>query len=307
VRYAIVGGTGVIGSALTEELRLEGHEVVIVTRRGDAIRDAIRWDPKRGFSNCEKMERLDAVFHLGGAPLAARPWTRRRRQVLRDSRIQSTAALLQGLGDLKVAPQSFIGVSATGYYGDCGERVVDEDDDVGEGFLASLAHSWEQAHLGATEIGCRVAVLRLSPVLAPHGGPFPLLLRPFRVMPGWVGNGRHWNGWISSRDCVSALRHLANPELGCEGVYNGSVPEAVRNRDWCEALGRVLSRKVYTHAPKWVIRGAFGDLAKELLLASIRVAPRRLLESGYSFRDTEAEPTFRWLVDSIARSGRGVS
>lgn len=307
MRYAIVGGTGVIGSALTEELREEGHDVVIVTRGGGAGDAAVQWDPKRGFSSCEPMESLDALFHLGGAPLAARPWTRRRRRVLRESRVEATAALLQALGGLKSAPKAFIGVSATGYYGDCGDRIVDEADRAGEGFLAGLAQSWEQAHLGAVKIGCRVAVLRLSPVLAPHGGAFPLLLKPFRVMPGWVGNGQQWNGWISSRDCVSALQHLANPDFGCEGVYNGSVPQAVRNRDWCEALGRVLSRKVYTHAPKWVVRGAFGDLAKELLLASIRVAPRRLLESGYSFRDTEPEPTFRWLVDSIARSGEGAS
>ena len=99
-----------------------------------------------------------------------RPWTRRRRRVLRESRVESTAVLLQALGGLNVGPQSFIGVSATGYYGDCGERVVDEGDGVGEGFLAGLAQSWEEAHLGASEIGCRVAVLRLSPVLSPHGG-----------------------------------------------------------------------------------------------------------------------------------------
>ena len=121
-------------------------------------------------------------------------------------------------------------------------------------------------------------------------------------MPGLVGNGQQWNGWISIRDTVSALKHLACDTSGCEGVYNGTVPEPVRNRDWCEALGRVLSRGVYTHAPKWVVRGAFGDLANELLLASMRVVPRRLIESGYSFRDTAPEPTFRWLGDSIGSS-----
>ena len=297
-----MGGTGVIGSALAAALRGDGHDVSIVTRQRVTSPGLIRWDTRRGFTDLSPLEDLDALFHLGGAPLAARPWTRRRRRVLTESRIDSTETLIEALGQLDVAPRCFIGVSATGFYGECGERRVDETDPRGEGFLAGLAHAWEQAHLEARQVGCRVTVLRLSPVLAPHGGAFPSLRRPFRIMPGWVGNGQQWNGWISSRDCVGALRYLAEPERACHGIFNGSVPEPVRNRNWCEALGRVLGRRVYTHAPKWVIRGAFGDLAKELLLASIRVVPNRLMESGYRFRDTEPEPTFRWLVDSITES-----
>ena len=307
MRYAIIGGSGFVGGALAAHLRQDGHEVLIVTRAPPKGENVIRWEAKRGFSDPARMEGLDAVFHLGGAPLATRPWTRRRRRVLKESRVDTTAQLVTSLGQLDARPPAFIGVSATGFYGDCGERVLDERDGPGDGFLSGLAQAWEEAHMGAQQIGCRVAVLRMSPVLAPQGGPFPLLLRPFRVMPGWVGNGQQWNGWISIRDSVAGLRHLANPEIGCEGVYNGTVPDPVRNRDWCEALGKVLSRRVYTHAPKWVVRGAFGDLANELLLASMRVVPRRLVDSGYSFLDTDPEPTFRWLVDSIGRPDGGVT
>ena len=188
MRYAIIGGSGFVGSALAIQLRQEGHEVLIVSRAPAKVEGGIGWDPRRGFTEPGRMEALDVVFHLGGAPLATRPWTRRRRRVLTESRVDATAQLVAFLGELGARPPAFVGVSATGFYGDCGERVLDETDGPGDGFLAGLAQSWEQAHMGAREIGCRVAVLRLSPVLAPQGGPFPLLLRPFRVMPGWVGH-----------------------------------------------------------------------------------------------------------------------
>ena len=132
-------------------------------------------------------------------------------------------------------------------------------------------------------------------VLGPHGGAFPLMVKPFRYVGGWLGNGKQYLSWISIRDTCGAILHLADTE-GLSGCFNGSVPDPLRNKDWCRALGRVMHVPVVTHAPKWALRGALGELADGIFLASVRVRPTKLLLSGYQFIDPDPEPTFRWLL-----------
>jgi hypothetical protein len=142
--------------------------------------------------------------------------------------------------------------------------------------------------------------------ISPTGGAFPLLVQPFHYVGGWLGNGQQYMSWLSIRDCVHALMHLAdNPDTS--GCYNGSVPDPVRNKEWCQALGRVMNRPVVTHAPKWALRGALGELADGIFLASVRARPRRLLESGFEFRDPMIEPTFRWLLEEMDKRRSGTS
>ena len=147
----------------------------------------------------------------------------------------------------------------------------------------------------------------MSIVLAPHGGAFPLLVVPFRYgFGGWLGPGDQYTPWITIRDAVGALLHLLD-RPGCHGGFNGTVPEPTQNRAWAEAFGRVIDRPVRTHAPKWAMRGALGELAEQIFLSSCRATPRKLVESGYRFQDTDPEAAFRWLVDRLEQekaSGR---
>jgi len=297
VRYAIVGGTGMIGTRLAAVLRGRGDRVWILTRKSPRGADELQWDPNRGIPQVATLEGLDAVFNLVGESLAERPWTRGRRRLLLDSRIGATATLIDALAELDKPPAAFIGVSSLGIFGDRGDDVIDDDDPPGTGFLAELCVAWEQAHLAAEHMGSRTALLRMSVVLSPTGGAFPLMVRPFRYLGGWLGNGRQYAPWISIRDCVGALIHLAdNP--ACSGVFNGSIPKPTRNKKWLQALGRVMRVPVVTHAPKWALRGALGELADALFLASIRAVPRKLTECDYPFVDTDAEETFRWLLEA---------
>lgn len=298
MRFAIVGGTGLIGTALAERLRARGDEVYIVTRRSPRGEEEVQWDPSRGVLTPAQLEGLDAVYNLTGAPIADRPWTRARRKVLWESRVDATAVLLRSLADLERPPATFIGVGGLGLFGDRGDAIIDDDDPPGTGFLADLCIAWEAGHMAAEELGARAAVLRMSVVLSPDGGAFPLMVRPFRYVGGWLGNGRQYTSWISVRDCVGALVHLAD-HADCTGFFNGTVPEPIPNKEWCKALGRAVHRPVVTHAPKWALRGALGELADELFLASVRAVPRKLLASGYSFVDSDAEETFRWLVAEL--------
>jgi uncharacterized protein (TIGR01777 family) len=288
-----------IGRSLAAALRERGDDVRILTRSPGDGAGLIQWDPARGIPDPGLVAGTDAVVNLTGAPIADRPWTRQRRKVLWESRVDATNNLIGSLGLLAEPPRVFVGTSGLGLFGDRGDAIVDDDDPPGTGFLADLAGAWEGAHLKAgNALGARAAVLRMELVLSPTGGAFPLLVRPFRYVGGWLGNGRQYTSWISIRDCVGALLWLVD-HPDCHGGFNGTVPEAIPNKEWCKALGRVLHRPVITHAPKWALRGALGELADELFLASIRAIPRKLQESGYEFLDTEAEATFAWLVEAL--------
>lgn len=288
-----------IGRALTEALRARGDEVRVVTRR-PAGPDDVQWEPLKGVLQPAKLEGCDVVFNLTGAPMATRPWTRARRQVLQESRIQATEALMASLETLDRPPATFIGVSNLGLFGDRGDDVLDDEAPPGSGFLADLCVAWEHAHQAAEDLGCRVAVLRMAVVLAPDDGAFPLMVRPFRYVGGWLGNGQQYTPWLSIRDAVGALLFLADTEA-IVGPVNGTVPDPTRNKAWLQALGRVMHKPVVTHAPKWALRGAFGELADEIFLASVRAVPRKLLEHGYRFVDAEAEGAFRWLHTEYTR------
>jgi len=287
-----------IGTALAEKLRARGDEVLIVTRRSPNADHEVQWDPTRRVHAIERLEALDGLFNLAGAPIANRPWTKARRKVLWDSRIQATEVLIESLARLDTPPRVYVGVGGLGIFGDRGEEEIGDDDPPGTGFLSELCIGWETAHMSAENLGSRAAVLRMSLVLSPTGGVFPLMVRPFRYIGGWMGNGRQFTSWISIRDCVGALIHLAETNT-CSGYFNGTVPEPVHNREWCKALGRVMHRPVVTHAPKWAMRGALGELADELFLASLRCVPRKLLASGFTFEDPDAEETFEWLIAEI--------
>lgn len=287
-----------IGQWLAEALRARGDHVVILTRRSPRSADELQWDPNRGIQQLSRLEGLRGVFNLTGARIADRPWTRARREVLMGSRVGATEVLLDSLSRLETPPDVYVGVGHIGLFGDRGEAFIDDDDPPGSGFLADLAIAWEGAHMAAENLGCRAAVLRMCIALSPTGGSFPLLVRPFNYVGGWLGNGRQYMSWMSIRDCVGALLHLVDTE-GCSGVFNGTVPEPVRNYEWCKALGDVMGVPVVTHAPKWALRGALGELADGLFLASVRAVPRKLLESGYEFQDPHASETFQWLLAEL--------
>ena len=295
--YAITGGTGMIGTHLAKALRERGDRVFVITRQVPHNDHEIQWDKNRGIINLHQLEGLRAVFNLTGAPIADRPWTKRRRQVLWNSRIAATDTILESLSRLDTPPEIFVGVGVLGVFGDRGDDILDEDEPAGTGFLADLAGAWQAAHLEARRVlDSRAAVLRMSIVLSHTGGAFPLMIRPFRYgIGGWLGNGRQFTSWISIRDTVGALLHLADNDE-CTGYFNGTVPNPVRNYEWCKTLGHVVHRPVRTHAPKWALRGALGELADGIFLASVRAVPKKLLDSGYPFVDTDLEETFRWLI-----------
>jgi uncharacterized protein (TIGR01777 family) len=297
MRVAVSGITGLIATALRESLAADGHEVLALTRLATLPPlKAVTWDVDRGRFDASALEGIDAVVHLAGEPIAQR-WNEARKKVIRESRVQSTRLLVEGLKSLKTRPKVFVCASAIGFYGDRGDEELVESSPPGEGFLPETCQAWERAAMEAMGLGIRTAVLRTGIVLSTRGGALKKMLLPFRLGAGGpLGSGDQWMSWIHIDDHVGAVRFLLD-EDDLMGAVNATAPNPVRNRDFGTALGRALRRPAFMPTPAFALKLAFGDMAS-LLLEGQRVLPKKLLETGYRFRFPELGPA---LEDLLAR------
>jgi uncharacterized protein (TIGR01777 family) len=233
------------------------------------------------------------VIHLGGVNIASGRWSQRRKRLIRDSRVESTRLLAGALATLQRRPRVFLCASATGYYGDRGEMLLTEDSPPGSGFLAEACVEWEQAAEAARAAGIRVVHMRFGIVLAREGGALKKMLLPFRLgLGGPIGSGaQHWS-WIALDDVCGVITHL----LACDelaGPINVVAPQPVTVAAFTKTLGRVLRRPAVLRVPAFAVRLMLGEMADETLLASARVWPGRLLDSGYQFRWPDLEGALR--------------
>jgi uncharacterized protein len=284
MRVAVSAASGLIGSALATGLAADGAEVIRLVRRQPAGPAEVRWDPRAPGAGLTAgaLRGLDAVVHLSGAPIAPRRWTQARKELLRSSRIGSTAALATAVAAAEPPPGVLLCASAIGYYGQTGDRAVDETAPPGTGFLAELVRDWEAAAEPARAAGIRAVSARSGVVLAARGGMLGPLLPPFRLGLGArIGSGEQYLSWISLSDEVRAISFLlADP--GAAGAFNLTAPRPVTNAEFTRALARALGRPAVLALPAGLLRAALGEVASELL-GSSRVLPGRLCAAGFSF------------------------
>jgi uncharacterized protein (TIGR01777 family) len=297
MRVAVSGSTGLVGSEVVASLSAAGHEVVRLVRRAPAPGEkAVRWDPEKGEVDAAGLEGLDDVVHLAGENIASGRWNAARKTSIRDSRVNGTRLLCDALAGLARPPKTLVCASAIGYYGDRGGEPLTEESPPGKGFLAEVCREWEAASAPAARKGIRVVLLRIGVVLSPRGGALSRMLPPFRAgLGGVIGGGRQYVSWVALDDLVGIVLHaLRSGEL--RGPVNAVAPVPVTNREFTEALGKVLSRPTLLPVPAFALRLAVGEMADALLLASTRVAPRRLEETGYPFRFPELPAALRHLL-----------
>ncbi|MFD7099076.1 TIGR01777 family oxidoreductase [Streptomyces xanthophaeus] len=292
MRIAVTGSTGLIGNALVKSLRSDGHEVVRFVRRAPAAADEARWDPAGGHVDRAGLTGCAAVVHLAGAGVGEHRWTTRYKKEIRDSRVLGTAALAAALAALDEPPAVLVSGSAIGYYGDTGDRAVDEDAPAGQGFLPSVCVEWEAAAEPARAAGIRTVYARTGLVVAGEGGAWGRLFPIFRAgIGGRLGNGRQYWSHISLHDEIAALRHIIDtPSL--EGPVNLTAPDPLTNRQVTAAMARVLRRPALLPVPAVALRIVLGEFSDDVL-GSQRVLPARLLESGFVFRDPGIEDSIR--------------
>lgn len=289
MKALISGASGMIGSALSERLRADGHEVTALVRREPAGSGEITWLPEDRKIDAAQLEGFDAVFHLAGESIAEGRWTEEKKARIRDSRVVGTTFLAETLAGLTDKPGVFVSASAIGYYGDRGDEVLREDSQPGDGYLPEVSIEWEQASRPAANAGIRVVNPRIGIVLSTVGGALAKMLLPFKMgVGGKIGSGSQYMSWVTLDDMVGILVHCATTE-SLSGAVNAVAPNAVTNTQFTKALGRALSRPTLFPVPAFAARVAFGEMADALLLASTRVEPARLGESGYAFLHPEID------------------
>ncbi|MFF2411082.1 TIGR01777 family oxidoreductase [Streptomyces sp. NPDC058092] len=281
-RIAVTGASGLIGAALVRSLRADGHEVVRLVRRPARAGDEVEWNPRRRYVDVAGLVGCDAVVHLAGAGVGDHRWTPAYKREIRDSRVLGTTAIAEAVASLDAPPKVLLSGSAIGYYGDTGDRAVDESAPAGEGFLPSVCVAWEAATAAAQEAGVRTVHARTGLVVAREGGAWGRLFPLFRAgLGGRLGNGRQYWSFIALHDEVAALRHILATE-SLSGPVNLTGPDPVTNGEVTAAMGRVLHRPTLLTAPAPALRIALGDFAEDVL-GSQRVLPGRLLDSGFVF------------------------
>lgn len=278
---AIAGSSGLIGSALTAALRAADHDVLRIVRRTPARADELHWDPRSGEFDPGGLLDVDVVVNLCGVNVGQRRWSGAFKQSLRDSRIAPTEVLAAAVADAGVG--TLINASAVGYYGNTRDRVVDEDDPAGKGFLAQLCVDWEAATLPAQYEGTRVVLARTGLVMGPSGGALRLLRPLFSMGLGArIGSGRQYMSWISLEDEVRALLFaISHPTLS--GPVNMTGPAPVTNAEFTTAFGRAVNRPTALMLPGFAVRTALGEFADEGLLTGQRAIPTALEQAGFQF------------------------
>jgi len=285
-RIVIAGGSGLIGSALVEVLRERGDEVLLLRRARRSPHD-LSWDPSAGVLEPSVLDGADAVVCLNGAGIGDKRWNPQRKEELRSSRIGPVSLLATTMANMADAPAVFVTGSATGYYGDTGDDLVDETSPPGDDFLARLCVDWEAAAKAAADAGVRIAHARTGIVLSDEGGALSPLLPIFKAgLGGPIGSGNQWWSWITLRDEVAALMLLIDEDV--EGPVNLVALNPVRQKEFARALGSVLHRPAVVPAPKFAVNVRLGkELAEAIGYSSQRVAPSVLIEAGFAFTDTE--------------------
>jgi uncharacterized protein (TIGR01777 family) len=299
MRIALTGSSGLIGSRLVPALRADGHEVLRLVRRTPRTADEHRWDPQHRRIDPALLRDVDAVVNLAGTPIRPRPWTAAYKDRLLASRLDSTLTVSQALADAMTAdpgrPRVLLSASGVGYYGDTGERCVEEDAAAGTDFLARLCVQWEAATAAAAQAGVRVAQLRTGLVVG-RGAPLMQILGlVFRLgLGGRMGSGRQFWPWISLEDEVAAIRFLLTADVS--GPVNLTGPEPVTNAEFTRRLAQVVHRPAVLPVPGFALSLGLGEFGRTGVLAGQRAIPGQLRAAGFSWTHPDLESALRAVL-----------
>jgi uncharacterized protein (TIGR01777 family) len=289
--HVVVGGaSGFLGTALTDHLRARGHGVTRLVRSGDTASDASLWDPYGGTVDQQLIDRADAVVNLTGAPISKWPRTAKTKDEIRSSRLAATTTLAKAVA-ASSTPTVFISGSGMSWYGtDRGDDELTEASSAGSGFLAEVSQAWEAAAAPAVEAGARTCFVRTSLVLSKDGGVLKLMLPAWKLGGGArLGSGRQHMSLISLHDWVRGVEFLLEHD-DASGPFNFSMPAAVTNAEFTDALGDAVHRPTFLAVPGFAVRAVLGGISDDLL-GSLQVSPAGLTSAGFTFADPDLPAT----------------
>jgi len=295
MKILISGSSGFIGTALTNHLRKNEIEVIRLLRNYPSLKNDIKWDINKKDYEIAEFEGFDAFINLSGENVFG-IWTKEKKRKIIDSRINTTQLFYEIISKLKKAPKTFISASAIGYYGNRGDELLDENSDKGSGFFPDLAEQWENISQQAEKLNIRVVNIRIGLVLSKEGGALSKMLTPFKLgLGGKIADGNMYWSWIALDDILSSIEFILKND-SIKGAVNLVSKNPLKNNEFTHILGSVINRPTFLPVPKLFIEYLLGDMGRELLLASTRVVPTKLLESGYTFKYTELKNTLEDLL-----------
>lgn len=295
----ITGGTGLVGQRLSRVLKQKGFQVIHLSRKEDlnATFPAYQWDINAGTIDKKALEKADFIVHLAGAGVADGTWTEKRKQTIIDSRVKSAALIQNALQEMDKKPKAVICASASGFYGNRGDKVLDESATIGKGFLAEVVEKWETANHGFSDLGIRTAMLRIGIVLSTKGGALEKMLPTYKVRLGtYFGNGNQYYSWIHIDDLCEMFAFAIENE-NVEGVYNAVAAKPVTNKHLAEAIGHALNSKaVLLPAPAFAMRLVMGEMA-DIVLDGVRLSSQKIADAGFKFLYDDVEYALKDVVE----------
>ncbi len=296
MEVAVTGSSGLIGSSLISFLAEKSVTVSKILREKPED-DDISWKPEGGDWDSAFTGGIDGIVHLAGENIASGKWSRKKKAKIRNSRIEGTKRLCEHIIKLPTPPSVLVCASAIGYYGNRGVEFLNESSSRGSGFLPDVCLGWEKATESVSKAGIRVVNVRFGVVLSKDGGALAKMLTPFRMkMGGKVGSGAQFMSWVAMDDVSGAIYHTLITD-SLKGPVNVTAPNPVTNKEFTNTLGKVLNVPTVMPMPAFAAKLAFGEMAKDLLLASTKVAPKRLVDSGYEFKYPKLEPALKHILD----------
>lgn len=279
MRVLISGYTGLVGTEVAKQLRAAGHEAIKLERDEPNL--------------AELIETIDAVVNLAGATTGKIPWTKKYKEEIVSSRLETTKKLVEAINGAKRKPTVLVSGSASGFYGDCDDQWLDENSPKGTGFLSDLAAQWEAE---AQKANTRVVLVRTTMVMSRSKGALGKLLPLIKLgIGGPLGSGKQWWAFISLQDEAAAILHLIN-NTQTSGAYNLTAPEPATCEQIVKSLAKGLRRPALLRVPSWAMKLLIGEAAVELLLCSQKMRADRLIESGFVFSHPTLEEASAYVL-----------
>lgn len=293
----ITGGTGLLGMRISFLLKEQGITVRHLSRTENlnAIYPAYKWDLNAQTIDSKALDGVDGIIHLAGAGIADSRWTKSRKKAILDSRINSSKLLMKALKDRTDQPKVFVTCSAVGYYGSRKDTILDETSEAGTGFMSEVCVKWEQSVEGIRHLGIRTPVIRVGIVLSTQGGALPKLNMSYPLRVGsYFGDGQQYYPWIHLDDiCQIFIKALLNENM--TGIYNGTAPSPVTNKDLAQAISKAHHQKtLLVPAPSFAAKTLLGEMAA-VVLNSTRAIPKALQEMQYEFQFSDLVPALEDL------------
>ena len=295
MKIVITGSSGLIGSALVRDCEKKNFEVLKLVRRAPKQENESQWDPIKGIVDLNVLEKATAIVNLAGAGVGDRRWSKKYKKLILDSRVNSTETLANAIVNLKTPPSVFVSGSAIGFYGDTADVAVDENANLGEGFLSDVVFNWEYAAQRVRSNNIRVVHPRTGLVMSKRGGLLKKILPLFKLgLGGKLGNGKQYWSYISLEDEIRAIHHVID-DVRLTGGVNFTNPNPVTNAEFTKSLSSVVNRPAFLNVPSLALKIALGEFSIEAL-GSSRILPSKLQAAGFKFNQPDILSTLNSAI-----------